>query len=253
MDTEKSAARRAAEWAGIVVVLGVCGWMMFGDALVMRFKYMGTELSYAVSADHAGAEAAVRRHMDGSMAWRCYFGHVPMPESSSPLVNISVALKRVLRGPPVNEPSRYNSNGHVQAVLSVSERGRSRPVYFKTIQYKLPAVFTFTSEATGNGQEDVFRDTEGKAVDEIVAYLAVAAMKAMALRPENASHYLPILTKSLSSTQTVIYDAAAETLCGLGRVAAPAAPEVKKLLKERQQDQRAQNVLKRVLKSIGGG
>jgi len=250
MEGEKSKGRIAAEWIGIVAALFIIIWMIFGGALKDQIKYMGTELSYATVADHSGARAAVRRHMEESLLWKCYFAHLSAQDESKPLITVSVDLERTLFGPPVNEPNRYNSSGHVAADLTVRERGRREAVYTKSIEYKLPAVFTFSAQATGNGQEDVFLDTERKAVDEIVAYLSVAAMRAMALRPTNAAYYAPIVVKSLGDTQAVVYEAASDTLREFGPAAKSVKPEVEKLLKKRK-DARAQRAVKRVLKSMG--
>jgi hypothetical protein len=162
---------------------------------------------------------------------------------------VALDLKRKLNGAPVRKPGRYNSNGHVEAALSVRERGRS--VFAKAIQYKLPAVFTFTSEGTDDGQEDVFRDTERKAIDEIVAYLDVAVMKAMAARPANAQHYAFVLVKNLGSTQTVLFETAAEVMRQFGPALKASAPRVKRLLKE-QRNPRAKGAVQGVLTAIGG-
>ena len=112
-------------------------------------------------------------------------------------------------------------------------------------------VFTFAEEATGDGQEDVFLDTEAKAVDEIVAYLDVALMKAMALRPANARHYAFVLLKNLASGQTVLNEAAADTLCRYGPAVKEFAPRVRRILK-RQQAPRAKRAVERVLSAIEG-
>ena len=51
MDSEKSLARRTAEWVGIVAVLGVCGWMMFGDS---ECTNRGQKCAADVPRDHPG-------------------------------------------------------------------------------------------------------------------------------------------------------------------------------------------------------
>jgi len=250
MDGEKSKARKLAEVVGIVAVLGFCLWMIFGEALVTRLKYSGTKLSYTVETNRTAAKTAIRAHMEKSLLWKCYFAHLPEQEKSTPLIMIQLTIERNLIGPPVNEPNRYNSNGHVDATLTVAEKGRGGNLFTKSIKYKLPAVFTFTSEATGNGQEDVFRDTERKAVVEIVAYLSVAALRAMASRPAGAKDYAPMVVKSLGDNQIVVYEEAAKTLCAFGPAAKSVEPDVKKLQKKRR-DVRAQRALARVLKSMG--
>jgi hypothetical protein len=249
MDGEKSRGRIALERLAIAAVLLFCIWMMFGEKIMMHARYADAPLSYAVEATHAGAEAAVQAHMNKSLTWKCYFAHLPEQDSANPLVGITVSLERALVGPPVTEPDRYNSKGHVEAVLTVVERGSYQPVYTKTIQYKLPAVFTFSSQGTGNGQEDVFLDTERRAADEIVAYLTPAALHAMARYPANAKHYAPIAVKSLASNQVPVYDAAAHALCTFGPAAADVAPKVKKLVKA-SGEPRAQAAIKRVLAAI---
>ncbi|NQT92212.1 MAG: hypothetical protein HQ559_05580 [Lentisphaerae bacterium] len=252
MDREKSRTRVLAESIGIVVALVFCLWMIFGKTLMTRLQYAGTKLSYAVETNRTAAGSAVRAHMEKSLLWKCYFAHLPGQDESAPLIAVSVTIERSLIGPPVNEPNRYNSSGHVEATLTVAEKGTSERVYAKTLKYNLPAVFTFTSEATGNGQEDVFRDTERKAVDEVVAYLAVAALRSMSLRPDRAAQYAPMVVKSLGDNQIVVYEAAAKTLCAFGPAAKSVEPDVKKLLKKRR-DVRAQRALQRVLKSMGSG
>jgi hypothetical protein len=251
MSGEKSRGRIALERLAIATVPLFCGWMMFGEKIMMHARYARAPLSYAVEARHASVEAAVHAHIRKSLTWKCYFTHLPEQDPSDPPIRISVSLERSLVGAPVTEPNRYNSNGRVEAVLTIVERDSYRPVYTKTIQYKLPTVFTFSSQGTGNGQEDVFLDTERRATDEIVAYLAPAALYAMARYPVNAKYYAPVAVKSLDSNLISVYDAAAHALCEFGSAAADVAPKVKKLVKA-SGEPRAQSTIKRVLKAVGG-
>jgi len=237
-------AKNILGWLGIAAVVLACVCGMFGKKILVAMKYAGTKMAYEVRAD-AKSKAAVNSRMRKSMLWKAYFASVDSGDSDSAIVYITVRTERKLFGPPINEPNRYNSNGHVAAWLTVTERGRAQPVYKREIQYKLPAAFTFTAQSTGNGQEDVFLDTERSARNEITAYLEVAAMRAMALRPDKAESYCPALVSALDDNQLVISRTAADVLCGFGAAARSVKPEIEKIAAKKMGTGRIQ--AKRVL------
>lgn len=241
--------KSALGWVAIAAFMLACCWGMFGRKILMRLKYASAEMSYEVRADEKCTRAA-RSRVNGSLLWKAYFASVPTAENDRPLIDVSLGMERKLFGPPITSPNRYNSNGHVKATLMVTERGRRQPIYAQEIQYKLPAAFTFTAQSTGNGQEDVFLDTERNALNEITAYLEIAAMRAMQLRPENAEQYAPVVVTALDHNQLVISRAAAQTLCKFGSAAECVRPQIEKIAGKKLGTARLQ--AEHVLRSLDG-
>lgn len=239
--------KSALGWVAIAAVMLACGWGMFGKKILMQLKYVNTKMSYEVRGDEK-CTAAARSRMNRSLLWKAYFASIPAQDKEQPLIGVSVSMKRHLFGPPINTPDRYNSNGHVAASLSVTERGRAQPIHSQEIQYKLPTAFTFTAQSTGNGQEDVFLDTEKSAAREITAYLEIAAMRAMALRPDNAEQYCAALVEALDNNQLVISKAAADVLIAFGPAAKAVKPELQKIADRKLGTSRIQ--AKRVLREM---
>lgn len=213
----------ALKYLAVIGLLGGLVWYFAGDKVMAIFAVRDVDLNAALKVKGEDDLAnAIRSKLKLSLTWRQYVKGLPTDElkDGQPAIELAGSFKRKKneKHSDLPEASHSYSPGEVELQIRVkrlsSDDTICRQKFRRTVT---PIILQDAGGAvTEDGVEARFRETEADIISRFLgAQLDIAALHAMAKRPDLAKDYVPVIAKAVGASDSAVSDAATAIICDL--------------------------------------